>query len=115
MKALHTALPIWVRAVLLAGVFCIVSGAGLVAYRLYAQPTTLTVAVGSFDGEAKQTASIIAGRLATIDSPVRLKVESSGDALDAALRGAHAALTLAATLICELSDRYQYHCRGSKR
>lgn len=84
MKALHTALPIWVRAVLLAGVFCIVSGAGLVAYRLYAQPTTLTVAVGSFDGEAKQTASIIAGRLATIDSPVRLKVENSGDALDAA-------------------------------
>jgi ABC-type nitrate/sulfonate/bicarbonate transport system substrate-binding protein len=84
MKALHTALPLWVRAVLLAGVFCIVSGAGLVAYRLYAQPTTLTVAVGSFDGEAKQTASIIAGRLATIDSPVRLKVENSGDALDAA-------------------------------
>ena len=84
MKALHTALPLWVRAVLLAGVFCIVAGAGLVAYRLYSQPATLTIAVGSFDGEAKQTASIIAGRLATIDSPVRLKVEDSGSVLDAA-------------------------------
>jgi TRAP-type uncharacterized transport system substrate-binding protein len=84
MKAFHTALPLWVRAVLLAGVFCIVAGAGLVSYRLYMQPTTLTIAVGSFDGEAKQTASIVAGRLATIDSPVRLKVEDSGNVLDAA-------------------------------
>jgi TRAP-type uncharacterized transport system substrate-binding protein len=84
MKALHTALPLWVRAVLLVGVFCIVAGAGLVAYRLYMKPATLTIAVGSFDGEAKQTASIIAGRLATIDSPVRLKVEDSGNVLDAA-------------------------------
>jgi TRAP-type uncharacterized transport system substrate-binding protein len=84
MKALHKSLPLWVRVVLLAGVLFIVAGAGLVSYRFYVQPKTLTVAVGSFDGEAKQTASIIAGRLATIDSPVRLKVENAGSALDAA-------------------------------
>jgi TRAP-type uncharacterized transport system substrate-binding protein len=65
MKALHTALPLWVRAVLLAGVFCIVAGAGLVAYRLYTRPAMLTIAVGSFDGEAK-------------------KVEDSGNVLGAA-------------------------------
>jgi TRAP-type uncharacterized transport system substrate-binding protein len=95
MKALHTTLPLWIRAVLLAGVFCIVAGAGLVSYHLYAQPTTLTVAVGSFDGEAKQAASIIAGRLATIDSPVRLKVEDSGNVLDAAKAFAAGAVDLA--------------------
>jgi TRAP-type uncharacterized transport system substrate-binding protein len=84
MKALQIALPLRVRAVLLAGLFCLVAGAGLVSYRLYLRPTTLTIGVGSFDGEAKRTVSIIAGRLATINSPVRLKVENSGSVLDAA-------------------------------
>jgi TRAP-type uncharacterized transport system substrate-binding protein len=84
MKTLQTALPLWVRAILLAGVFCIVAGVALISYRFYRQPKMLTVAVGSFDGEAKQIASIIAGRLATTDSPVRFKVDNSGNALDAA-------------------------------
>jgi TRAP-type uncharacterized transport system substrate-binding protein len=84
MKALQIALPLWVRAIMLAGVFCIIAGAALISYRYYRQPTTLTVAVGSFDGEAQKIGSIIAGRLATTDSPVRLKVDKSGNALDAA-------------------------------
>ena len=84
MKSLQIALPFWVRAMLLAGVFCIVAGAGLIAYRLYQRPMTLTVAVGSLDGEAQQVASLIAGRLATTNSPIRLKVENAGSVLDAA-------------------------------
>src|SRR3984885_7827089 len=84
MKSFHMALPLWVRVILLAGVFCLIAGAGLVSYRFYVRPTTLTIAVGSFDGGAKQGASIIAGRLATIDSPVRLNVENAGNVLDAA-------------------------------
>jgi TRAP-type uncharacterized transport system substrate-binding protein len=84
MKDLQTALPLWVRAVLLAGVFCLLAGAALVSYRFYMRPTTLTVAVGSLDGQAQKMASIVAGRLATSDSPVRLKVDNSGNALDAA-------------------------------
>jgi TRAP-type uncharacterized transport system substrate-binding protein len=84
MKSLQIELPFWVRAVLLAGVFCIIAGAGLIAYRYYQRPVTLTVAVGSLDGEARQVASLIAGRLATIESPVRLKVVNSGSVLDAA-------------------------------
>jgi TRAP-type uncharacterized transport system substrate-binding protein len=83
MKPLQIALPFRIRAVLLAGVFCLVAGAGLVSYRLYQRPTTLTIAVGAFDGEAKQVASIIAGRLASNNSTVRLKVENSGGVLDA--------------------------------
>jgi TRAP-type uncharacterized transport system substrate-binding protein len=84
MKNLQIALPFWVRAILLAGVFCIVAGAGLISYRYYMQPKTLTIAVGSLDGEAKLLASAIAGRLATTDSPIRLKVENAGNVLDAA-------------------------------
>ena len=95
MKTLHIALPLWVRVVLLAGVFCIVAGAGLVSYRIYTQPATLTIAVGSSDGEAKQIASVIAGRLATINSPVRLKIENSGNALDAAKAFANGTADLA--------------------
>jgi TRAP-type uncharacterized transport system substrate-binding protein len=84
MKSFHMALPLWVRVILLAGVLCLIAGAGLVSYRFYARPTTLTIAVGSFDGGAKQVASIIAGRLATIDSAVKLNVENAGNVLDAA-------------------------------
>ena len=84
MKSLQIALPFWVRAILLAGVVCIIAGAGLISYRFYRQPTTLTIAVGSLDGEAKQIASLVASRLATTDAPIRLKVVNAGDVLDAA-------------------------------
>lgn len=84
MKSLGMTLPLWVRAVLLAGVFCIIAGAGLISYRLYTRPTTLTIAVGSLDGEARQVAAVIAGHLATSSSSVRLRVENAGNVLDAA-------------------------------
>jgi TRAP-type uncharacterized transport system substrate-binding protein len=77
-------LPFWVRAILLAGAMCILFGAGLIVYGYYTRPTTLRVAVGSLDGEARRAASVIAGHLATTNSPVRLKVESVGSVLDAA-------------------------------
>jgi TRAP-type uncharacterized transport system substrate-binding protein len=84
MKAFQRALPLHFRAAVLAAAFCIVAAAALISYRLYLRPTTLSIAVGSFDGEGKQIASIIAGRLATTDSPVRLRIENVGTALDAA-------------------------------
>jgi TRAP-type uncharacterized transport system substrate-binding protein len=84
MKTLQIALPIWVRAILLAGVLCIVAGATLISYRFYTRPRTLTLAVGSLDGEARQVASLIASRFATTDAPVRLKVENVGSVMDAA-------------------------------
>jgi TRAP-type uncharacterized transport system substrate-binding protein len=84
MKNLQIALPFWVRAILLVGVICILAGAGLTSYRLYMQPRTLTIVVGSLDGEAKQVASLIASRLATTDARIRLKVVNAGSVLDAA-------------------------------
>ena len=84
MNRFHQVLPVWVRAVLLAGVVCLVGGAGLVAYRLSQRPTILTVAVGSLDGEARQSAALIAGQFASVGSPIRLRIENTGNVLDAA-------------------------------
>jgi TRAP-type uncharacterized transport system substrate-binding protein len=76
-------LPLWLRFVLLIGVVGIVAGASLIANRYYTRPVTLTVAVGSIDGEAAKAMSAIASRLVTISAPVRLKVIDTGTALEA--------------------------------
>jgi TRAP-type uncharacterized transport system substrate-binding protein len=77
-------LPLWLRFVLLLGALGIASGASLLAYRYYTRPTTLSVAVGSIDGEAAKAMSAIASRLASTNAPVRLKVIDSGTAPEAA-------------------------------
>src|SRR2546423_13682041 len=82
MVSLH--LPLWLRLVLLVGVLGLASGACLLAYRYYTYPVTLSVAVGSVDGEAANAMSAIASRLVATGAPVRLKVIDSGTALEAA-------------------------------
>jgi TRAP-type uncharacterized transport system substrate-binding protein len=76
--------PLWLRFVLLVGVVGLASGASLLAYRFYTRPVTLSVAVGSIDGEAAKAMSAIASRLVSDNAPVRLKVIDSGTALEAA-------------------------------
>src|SRR3954470_8606376 len=76
-------LSLWRRIILLAGVVVVVTGVSLLGYRYYTRPITLTVAVGSIDGEAAKAMSAIAGRLASIKAPVRLTVTDTGTALDA--------------------------------
>lgn len=76
--------PLWLRFVLLAGVFVLAAGASLLGYRYYTRPVTLTVAVGSIDGEAAKAMSTIASRLVTTNAAVRLKVIDTGTALEAA-------------------------------
>jgi TRAP transporter TAXI family solute receptor len=82
MASLH--FPLWLRFVLLVGVVGLVSGASLVAYRYYTHPETLSVAVGSIDGEAAKAMSAIASRLTSTNAPVRLKVIDSGTVVEAA-------------------------------
>jgi TRAP-type uncharacterized transport system substrate-binding protein len=84
MKAISATLPFWARAILLAGIAGIVLGAGLIAYRTYDRPTTLSVAAGSFDHEAARIASFIAARLEATKSPVRLKIVPTDSVLDSA-------------------------------
>ena len=70
--------------VLLAGVIGLATGASLLAYRYVTRPVTLTVAVGSIDGEAARAMSAIASQLVSTNAPVRLKVIDTGTALAAA-------------------------------
>ncbi|WGD56742.1 TAXI family TRAP transporter solute-binding subunit [Bradyrhizobium sp. CB1650] len=77
-------LPLWLRFVLLAGVVALAIGAGLLGYRYYTRPVTLTVAAGSADGEAVKAMSTIASRLVSMNAAVRLKVIDAGSTLDAA-------------------------------
>jgi TRAP-type uncharacterized transport system substrate-binding protein len=77
-------LPLWLRFFLLIGVAVFAAGAGLFAYRYYTRPVTLTVAVGSIDGEAAKAMSAIASELLSTNAPVRLNVIDSGTALEAA-------------------------------
>jgi TRAP-type uncharacterized transport system substrate-binding protein len=77
-------LPLWLRFVLVLGVVGLASGASLIAYRYYSRPVTLSVAVGSIDGEAAKAFSAIASQLVSTNAPVRLKVIDSGTALEAA-------------------------------
>jgi ABC-type nitrate/sulfonate/bicarbonate transport system substrate-binding protein len=77
-------MPTWLRIVLIAGVVVLVTGTGLFAYRWYYRPTTLTISVGSLDGEAGRIMSAIAGRLAATNAGVRLNVMETSSALEAA-------------------------------
>jgi TRAP-type uncharacterized transport system substrate-binding protein len=77
-------LPFWLRVVTLVAAICMITGAGLLTYRYFTSPTTLTVAAGSFDGEAVHAMSAIASRLASTNAPVRLKVIDTGSVVDAA-------------------------------
>jgi TRAP transporter TAXI family solute receptor len=76
--------PFWLRIVLLVSIVALGAGAGLFAYRYYKRPVTLSVAVGSIDGEAAKAMSAIAIRLVSTDASVRLKVVDTGTALEAA-------------------------------
>ena len=70
--------------VLVAGAVGLLTGAGLFAYRWYFRPTTLTIAVGSLDGEASKLVSALASRLAAANAPVRLKLVETPSAIEAA-------------------------------
>ena len=76
-------LPRWIRIALVFGLLVFACVAGIYAFGYSTRPPTLTVAVGSADGEAVHLMSVIASRLAATNSPVRLRVVDKGDALEA--------------------------------
>src|SRR5215813_8928899 len=77
-------LPLWLRIAVVAGLLAIAVAASLFAYRWYFRPVTLSIAVGSLDGEAPKVVSAIASRLAATNAPVRLKVVETAGALESA-------------------------------
>jgi len=78
------AMPRWVRLVVVASVVILVTGAALFGYRWYSRPTTLTIAVGSLDGEAAKLLSALASRLTATNAPVRLELVETTSAVEAA-------------------------------
>jgi TRAP-type uncharacterized transport system substrate-binding protein len=79
-----TRLPAWLRITLVAGIAVLIAGASLFAWRWYSKPTTLTVAVGSLDGEASRLVTAIARKLTQSNAPVRFSMIETGSALEAA-------------------------------
>lgn len=77
-------MPSWLRVVSLIGVIVLVTGASLLAYRWYAHPVTLTLAVGSIDGEGAKAMSAIASQLVSDGASVRLNIIDTGTALESA-------------------------------
>jgi TRAP transporter TAXI family solute receptor len=77
-------LPGWLRIVLVVGIVIVVAGAGLFGYRWYTRPTTLSIAVGSLDGEAVRIVTAIAGRFAEKNAPVRLNMVETASAVESA-------------------------------
>jgi TRAP transporter TAXI family solute receptor len=77
-------LPRWLRVVLVVSFVIMATGAGFFAYRYVTQPTTLTIATGSLDGDVTRALTAIAARMASTNAPVRLKVVDKGTAPEAA-------------------------------
>ncbi|MBW7966735.1 TAXI family TRAP transporter solute-binding subunit [Bradyrhizobium sp. BR 10261] len=77
-------LPAWLRVVLVMALIVLAGAVGLLAYRWYVRPVTLSIAVGSLDGDAPKIVSALASRLAVNDAPVRLRVVETGGPLDSA-------------------------------
>jgi len=72
-------LPVWLRIVVVMALVALAAGASLFAYRWYVRPVTLSIAVGSLDGDAPKIISALASRLTVNNAPVRLKVvETTG-------------------------------------
>ena len=75
-------LPIWLRVTVVAALAILTAAVGMFAYRWYVRPVTLSVAVGSLDGEAPRIAAALASRLAETKAPVRLKIVQTTNAIE---------------------------------
>ncbi|HYV70636.1 MAG TPA: TAXI family TRAP transporter solute-binding subunit [Pseudolabrys sp.] len=77
-------LPRWLRIVLVLSLGILAAGAGLFGYRYITQPTTLTIAAGSLDGDVPRIMSAMAQRMASTNAPIRLKVVEKATSAEAA-------------------------------
>lgn len=84
MRIIPPKLPLWLRSLVVAGAIFIAIGAGLFAYRAYTKPVTLSVGVGSLDGEIAKGALLIANRFAKSNAPVRLNIVKFDNILESA-------------------------------
>ena len=88
-------MPFWLRIVSLIGVILLCTGAGLLGYRWYNRPVTLSLAVGTIDGEGAKAMSAIASQFVSDGAPVRLNVIDTGTTVEAARQFAAGKVDLA--------------------
>ena len=77
-------MPFWLRVASLIAVVALGGAAGFFAYRWYAHPVTLTVAVGTIDGEGAKAMSALASQFVSDGASVRFKVIDTGTTPEAA-------------------------------
>jgi len=77
-------LPLWLRIIVVVALLLLAGGASALIYRWYVRPVTLSVAVGSLDGDAPKIVSALASRLALNNAPVRLKIVETAGPIDSA-------------------------------
>jgi TRAP transporter TAXI family solute receptor len=68
----------WVRVALVFATIMLAGIGGLFAYRSLNAPKTLTIAIGSADGDLSHVTTAIAARMAQSGAPVRLKIVDKG-------------------------------------
>jgi TRAP-type uncharacterized transport system substrate-binding protein len=83
---MQSKLPQWQRVALVAGLLALTAAMSVFTYGYVTRPLTLTVAVGSSEGEVVRRMSAIASGLATTGSHIRLKVIDTGTPIEAAKR-----------------------------
>ncbi|OKO83534.1 C4-dicarboxylate ABC transporter substrate-binding protein [Bradyrhizobium sp. NAS96.2] len=88
-------LPRSLRIALVVGLVLLAGGASLLGYRWYERPTTLTIAVGSLDGEAGRLVSAIAAKFVQSKAPVRLSLVQTPGPLESATAFASGKVDLA--------------------
>jgi TRAP-type uncharacterized transport system substrate-binding protein len=76
--------PFWLRIISLLGIVVFCAGVGLLGYRWYNRPVTLTLAVGSIDGEGAKAMAAMASQFVSDGAPVRYKVIDTGTAPESA-------------------------------
>lgn len=76
---MRKSLPYWLRILLVGAVTSLATGASLIAYKYYTRPKTLTVAVGTLDGEAGKAATLLSSHLTSTNAPIRLAVVDTGN------------------------------------
>jgi TRAP transporter TAXI family solute receptor len=94
-KKIKQRIPRWLRIALVM-VFFVASGvAGYFVYQYTTKPKTLTIAVGSVDGDAVRLLTALGTRMTATNAPVRLNVVDAGTPLGAADRFAKGQADLA--------------------
>jgi TRAP-type uncharacterized transport system substrate-binding protein len=72
------------RILIVVGIACLLAAVVFLSYRWHTRPTTLSIAVGSHDGEAVRLVTTIATQLAQAGAPVRLRMLEASSAQEAA-------------------------------